>query len=85
MDAAEVAERFGVHRSWVYSHAEKLGAVRLGTGPKARLRFDLQRVVELLALDELTAPDATPRRREGRPRRPALPAGVELLQGRSGR
>lgn len=40
VDAAELARRLGTDRSWVYSHAEELGAIRLGTGPKARLRFD---------------------------------------------
>lgn len=40
VDGAELARRLGTDRSWVYSHAEELGAIRLGTGPKARLRFD---------------------------------------------
>ncbi len=40
VDAAELARRFGMERSWVYSHAAELGAVRLGAGPNARLRFD---------------------------------------------
>jgi hypothetical protein len=40
VDAAELARRLGTDRSWVYSHAEELGAIRLGSGPKARLRFD---------------------------------------------
>ncbi len=44
VDAAEIARRFGVARSWVYAHAPRLGAVRLGSGPRARLRFDPQLV-----------------------------------------
>jgi len=40
MTAAEVAQRFGVHRGWVYAHAADLGVVRLGAGPRAPLRFD---------------------------------------------
>src|SRR4051812_49401472 len=40
MTAADVAIRLGVSRSWVYDHAQDLGAKRLGGGPKARLRFD---------------------------------------------
>lgn len=40
VDAAELARRFGIERSWVYSHAIELGAVKLGAGPKPRLRFD---------------------------------------------
>lgn len=40
LDAAEVAERFGVSPEWVRDHADDLGAVRLGDGPRPRLRFD---------------------------------------------
>ena len=32
VDAAELARRFGIDRSWVYSHAIELGAVKLGSG-----------------------------------------------------
>jgi hypothetical protein len=40
LTAAQVAARFNVDRSWVYAHAEQLGVVRLGDGPRPRLRFD---------------------------------------------
>jgi hypothetical protein len=40
VDAAELAAMFGIERSWVYSHAIELGAVKLGEGKKPRLRFD---------------------------------------------
>jgi hypothetical protein len=40
IDAVELARRFGIERSWVYSHAIELGAVKLGNGAKPRLRFD---------------------------------------------
>jgi hypothetical protein len=39
LTAAEVANQYGVSRGWVYKHAHELGGQRLGTGPKARLRF----------------------------------------------
>ena len=39
LDAKEVAEALGVERDWVYEHADELGASRLGTGPRPRLRF----------------------------------------------
>ena len=39
LDAKEVAERLGVDRDWVYEHADELGASRLGSGPRPRLRF----------------------------------------------
>jgi hypothetical protein len=44
--AAEVARWCGVERSWVYAHAEELGARKIGTGERPRLRFDLAEVSE---------------------------------------
>jgi hypothetical protein len=40
LSAAQVAQRWGVDRSWVYGHADDLGVRRLGTGVRPRLRFD---------------------------------------------
>ena len=40
LTARQVAARFNVERSWVYAHADELGVVRLGQGPRPRLRFD---------------------------------------------
>src|SRR6266571_4338030 len=40
VDAATVARYLGCGRDWVYSHADQLGARRLGAGAKPRLRFD---------------------------------------------
>lgn len=42
LSAAEVATRLGRSRDWVYDHADDLGAIRLGTGPRPRLAFDPQ-------------------------------------------
>jgi hypothetical protein len=47
---SDVAAQFGVSRAWVYAHADELGAVRLGTGPKARLRFDASRLTSAISL-----------------------------------
>jgi hypothetical protein len=44
VDAVRVAEHLGVSRDFVYEHAVELGARRLGSGPRARLRFDLAEV-----------------------------------------
>jgi len=41
VDARELAEELGVSIDYVYAHATELGAMRLGSGPKARIRFDL--------------------------------------------
>jgi len=51
VDAATLAIELGVERSWVYEHAVALQPIRLGDGPKARLRFDPQVVRKLLAAD----------------------------------
>jgi hypothetical protein len=48
LSAAEVSQRWGVSRRWVYDHAEGLGAVALGGGPRPRLRFDPDEVAERL-------------------------------------
>lgn len=47
--AAELARQLSVERSWVYEHANERGAVRLGPGPKAPLRFDPDRALAALA------------------------------------
>jgi hypothetical protein len=59
--AADVAARFGVSRTWVYDNAELLGAIRLGTGAKARLRFDPARVLEFIQANR-SSHDAMARR-----------------------
>lgn len=41
VDAATLANHLGVTRGFVYEHADDLGVVRLGEGPRPRLRFDL--------------------------------------------
>jgi len=40
LTASEVALAFNVTRGWVYAHADELGAIRLGDGPRPRLRFE---------------------------------------------
>jgi hypothetical protein len=77
-DAAEVARRLRVHENWVYAHADELGAIRLGDGEKARLRFDLERMARAIGVTESELGGRGP----GRPRRHALPAGVRLIEGR---
>lgn len=75
IDAAEVARRFGVARSYVYAHAGELGVVRLGESDRPRLRFDPEIVAERLtpcsasrqseqAPGRTPPPIAPPRRRQ---------------------
>jgi hypothetical protein len=70
VDAAELARRFGIERSWVYSHAIELGAVKLGDGPKPRLRFDPQiaaRVLRRVGEESAADPPARSGERAGQP------------------
>lgn len=72
VDAAELARRFGIERSWVYSHAIELGAVKLGSGPKPRLRFDPQiaaRVLRRVGEGSAADPPARSGKRAGQPPR----------------
>jgi hypothetical protein len=80
IDAAEVARLLSVSRATVYTNANELGAVRLGSGPRARLRFD-PRVVEAKLAARGHAAMAGPPARRRRPRaarRQTLPQ-VDLL------
>jgi hypothetical protein len=52
VDAATLARELKVERDWVYANARHLGAIRLGDGPRGRLRFDRELVAELLAAAE---------------------------------
>jgi hypothetical protein len=74
---SEVADRFAVSRTWVYEHAKELGAIRLGDGPRARLRFDPDRVRLVLSRgSEQDAARATSPARS-RMRKGLLPIGSE--------
>ena len=48
LPASEVAERFGLSRAYVYEHADDLGAIRVGSGSRPRLRFDADLVAKRL-------------------------------------
>jgi hypothetical protein len=48
VDARELAKELGVSIDYVYAHAAELGAMRLGSGPKARIRFDLDEARQAL-------------------------------------
>lgn len=61
VDARGLAKELGVSLDYVYAHAIELGAMRLGSGPKARIRFDLDRAREAL---EARQRRATPKRRK---------------------
>ena len=49
LTVSEVARRLNASPHWVYAHKRELGAIRLGDGPKARLRFHLVAVLAELS------------------------------------
>jgi hypothetical protein len=82
LNAAQLAHHLGVTRAWVYEHAAQLAAIRLGDGPRARLRFDpdtATRALQAHNTKQLATPDQPlTGRRPGRPRRNP-PSTVPLL------
>jgi hypothetical protein len=75
VDAADLARMLGVDREWVYAHARRLGAIRLG-GPGGRLRFDVRRVADTLAAEDPAARPA----RSAPSRRGARAGDGEVIQ-----
>ena len=45
VDAQTLSNVLGVSRDCVYDHAVELGGVRIGEGPRGRLRFDLEQAL----------------------------------------
>jgi hypothetical protein len=97
VDAATIATELGVSRDYVYEHAAELGALRLGGGKRARLRFDpataraaLSRYVSEQSLADSPsvggepAPPAPRRRRSLATHRPQ-PGSILPSRPRSGR
>jgi hypothetical protein len=82
--AAEVAAMLSVTRDTVYAHAAELGAVRIGDGPRPRLRFDPEKAVAAWASHDARANSqaitsrAAGGTRRGRPRR-SMGTDVPLL------
>jgi hypothetical protein len=78
LTAAEVARRYGVTRAWVYKHAGELGGQRMGSGPKARLRFRQIEVRRRLGAEDRAA--SAPASRAGAVE--LLPVGARRLSRR---
>lgn len=76
VDTATLAETLGVSSGFVRAHADQLGAVRIGDGPKARLRFDIAQALAALAKTASASPSkAAPAvaRRHAAGRRTSVP------------
>jgi hypothetical protein len=82
MDAGELARQLGLTRAWVYEHAQQLGAIPVGDGPRPRLRFDPQTAMKALNTrqphgEAVTAKADGPR--PGRPHRRPASSTIPLL------
>lgn len=89
VDAQELADVLRVSRAFVYEHADELGAIPLGTGPKPRLRFDPEAALERLSGcspgRRSVAAEAVSIGASGGQRSLALGTNVELLPIRGSR
>lgn len=79
LGVGEVARLLGRRRAWVYQHAEELGAFRFGTGPKARLGFDVGDLERWKRDRQLRPPAPKPAPRRRRSREEGLPRGAKLI------
>lgn len=83
VDAATLATHLGVTRGFVYEHADQLGVVRIGNGPRPRLRFDLDQALEAWnacsSRKGSEGQNPPSRRRSRRAPRYRTGTGVELL------
>ena len=79
VDAATLAHELGVTRSFVYQHADELGGIRLGSGSKPRLRFNVAQAKAAHRAKPTPGdvPETPPRRR----RKPAS-GGPTVLKSR---
>jgi len=79
--AAVVAEHYSVSLDYVYSRSAELGAIRLGTGPRARLRFDLEKVAAALSACSTSRQSGLPAKPIPKPirrHRRAAPLGTDV-------
>jgi predicted DNA-binding transcriptional regulator AlpA len=78
LKVAEVAHLLGRSAAWVYEHAAELGAIRMGSGPRARIGFDVATIEQWKRDHQIPAQQSRgPARR--RPRRATVPSGANLL------
>jgi hypothetical protein len=85
MTAKELACHLRLNPAWVYEHAEELGAIRTGDGPKARMRFDLHTATQALQRHQKQSVPVTqaPRPRQAPSRPEPYSADAPLLKVRN--
>lgn len=77
----EAARLLRVDVEWVRTHRVELGAVKLGDGPKAHLRFPREAIDAYLAARRVSIPGSGEAERARKPRRPRrTPAPVPALR-----
>jgi len=83
---AEFAAYYKLNPAWVYEHSDELGATRIGSGPKARIRLDFQiakaGLREIHAGSEPAPADAKSRRSPRRPETDLYSHDAPPLQSR---
>ena len=86
VDATTLAKLLGVSRETVYEHRDELGARRIGTGNRPRLRFDVSRALAAwdqaaqIATAEPEPATQTTSRQHSRKRPERTRAGAPLLE-----
>jgi hypothetical protein len=80
---AQLAAHLGVSRNFIYEHSDELGGLRLGSGPRARLRFDVEdvrrRLSSCLVSRGSAAPESAPGPASRSRRRARTGSSVQLL------
>jgi hypothetical protein len=79
LTAAAVSQEFGVSIDWLYANAGRLGAIRLGSGPRARMRFDRTTIADRIAKVASNASRDRSSQRGERRRGARAGAGLDLL------
>lgn len=82
LSAAEVSRLWSISRRWVYDHAGELGARRMGSGPRPRLRFDPEEVTARIGAPRRPLPVRDQRRLPpiaGNPHSDSLSAGTRAI------
>ena len=75
LTVAKLAKYLDLNPAYVYEHADDLGAIRIGDGPKARIRFDLHTANAALTKLQATR-EPGPRETAGRQRRRPATTGA---------
>lgn len=84
VDAAALADTLGVSRDYIYAHAHELGGKRIGSGPRGRLRFDLDNALAAWTSRSVSKESPGPESRSAVPdsthrRHRRMGSGPELL------